>query len=147
MPYDGDPVNSQTDAVRMLIRDTSTSSPRLTDNEVDWLVANHGNTYLAAAAGCEMMAAKHSSEPGSKSVGDLSIDIGSGDPSLNWTELAAQYRAQAARSGDFSFYSGGISKSDKQTRREDTDWDAVSAALKMHDNPNVGSTDGIWRGY
>lgn len=150
MPYDGDPVNRTSDAVRMLLRDTSTSAPILTDNEVDWLLANHPSVYLAAAAGADMVAAKWADGVVSKQVGDLRIVKGSqaGDVASQYRKLGDQYRRQSARSDSFTLYSGGISKDDKQTQREDTDWDKVDVALKQDDNRYTSySTDGIWRGY
>jgi hypothetical protein len=150
MPYDGDPVNKTSDAVRMLLRDTSTSAPLLTDNEVDWLLGTHPSVYLAAAAGAEMVAAKWAAGVVTTQVGDLRITKGTGGaggPSEQYRLLATQFRLQAARSDGFTLYSGGVSKSDKQAQREDTDWDKVDVALKQDDNRYGNSTDGIWRGY
>ncbi len=150
MPYDGDPQNSDSDAVRMLLRDTSTSASILTDNEVNWLLDTHSSVYLAAAAGADMLASQYADAVVSERVGDLSLVRGSqaGDVASQYRKLGQQYRAQAARSDPFTPYSGGISRDDKQTQRDDTDWDKVDVALKQDDNRyRSESTDGIWRGY
>jgi len=149
MPYDGDPVNRTSDAVRMLLRDTSTSAPILTDNEVDWLLDTHPSVYLAAAAGADMISAKWADGVVSKQIGDLRLVKGSqaGDVASQYRKLGDSYRAQSARSDSFALYSGGISKSDKQAQLADSDWDRVDVALKQDDNRYGNSTDGIWRGY
>ena len=148
MPYGGDPANSDTDAVRALIRDTSTSAPLLTDSEVTWLVAEHPSVYFAASVGAGMIAANFSDAVIQKKVGDLSWMKGNtaGGVASEYRSLADQLHDTAVRQG-VAAYAGGISVSDKQTQREDTDWDRPDIGLKMHDNPTASETTGARLGF
>jgi len=142
MPYGGDPTNSDTDAVRALIRDTSTSAPLLTDNEVGWLVADYPSVYFAAAAGANMIAGQHGDTVTTKKVGDLSLSKGS--VAAEYRELAEDLRLQAVRRGAQP-YAGGISVADKTSQETDSDWDRTEIRLGMHDNPNVSETTSALR--
>jgi len=142
MPYGGDPQHSDTDAVRSLVHDTSTS-PVLTDNEVVWLVAQHPNVYLAAAAAAEMIAGSKSEAVVMKKIDGLSMMFGDAKGSIGgmFRELAASLRLQAVRRG-VAPYAGGISVADKASQESDSDWDRSEVSLGMHDNPG-GSTSGV----
>ena len=48
MAYGGKPATDTTDAVRLAIGDTS-SSPVLTDDEIDYYYSTYGNVLLAAS--------------------------------------------------------------------------------------------------
>ena len=142
MPYGGDPVNSNADALRSLIRDTSTAAPLLTDNEVTWLLSRHANVDFAAAAGADMLAAGWATRVTDKSVGDLRLRLGdaSGDVGQQYRTLADSIRANAIRSG-IAPAAGGISVQDKIDQRADTDRPTDQAAIGMHD------WDGPEQGY
>ena len=148
MPYGGDPQNSDTDAVRALIRDTSTSSPLLTDAEVTWLVAQHPSVYFAASVGAGMIGAGFSDAVIQKKVGDLSWMKGNtaGGVSSEYRELADSLHDTAVRRG-VAPYAGGISVADKITQETDPDWDRSEIRLKMHDNPSVSETTSARLGF
>ena len=140
MPYGGNPAGSNTDAVRMLIRDTSTS-PLLTDNEVAYLVANNANVYYAAAAGADMIAGGKSDAVVQKKVDGLSLLKGNtqGGVAALYRDLADSLRLQAVRRG-VKPYAGGISITDKDSQLSDSDWDRTEIRLGMHDNPPVSES-------
>lgn len=71
--YSGDPSTSPMDAVRFLIHDTS-SPWQFSDAEVNWAVAEAGDTYRAAAQLCWRLFQRFLETSGQeKSVGDLRI--------------------------------------------------------------------------
>jgi len=145
MPYTNDPANVTTDAIRALIRDTSTSTAvnLLTDNEVAWLEADYPNVYYAAAAGADMIASGKGDAVFQKKVGDLALSMGAPKAGIaeQYRMLAARLRMTAASRG-VKPYTGGISVSDKDTQRADTDWDQPAAAIGMNDYAN-SSTGGV----
>lgn len=131
------PGNSPRDAVRFLVGDTSTSTGRLQDAEIDWLVTTWGNTYRAAAEACRVLASRFTSQADTKRVGSLSITR-SGQQA-RWLDLAKAYEAKARQGLTFGIepYSGGISKSDKELTEADADWDRPWFKIGMHDHPGT----------
>ena len=144
MVYGGDPANSNNDAVRALLGDTSTSTALLSDSEVSWLVASHPNVYYTAAVGADMLFANNATSVTSKKVGDLSLVLGGGaGGATNYKQLGEELRLTAARMG-VKGYAGGISVSDKDTQIGDTDWDRSEIELGMHDYDTASnSTSGV----
>lgn len=99
--------------MRLLVRDTVESSPKLTDEAIKALLDQHGNSiYRSAALACELLGAGTAK---SKSVGDLSIS------GLGETYLALAKRYRLLADSAVSPYAGGIAVSDKETRVADTD--------------------------
>ena len=142
MSYGGDPVNSDTDAVRMLIRDTSTAAPRLHDNEILFVVAENPNVWFAAAAAADIIAGGESDSVVTKKVDDLTLTRGgSGGIAQEYRSLAASLRHTGAVKGGTPF-AGGISVTDKADQVGDADWDNPLISLGMHDNPAVSVSTG-----
>ncbi len=127
-----------------MLDDRTETTDSLSDETIAWLLGQHSNVWYAAAAGADIIGASFTSSVSEKQVGDLKIKTGAGDPAKQYKTLAESLRRQAAVNG-FGAYSGGISRSDKDAQREDTDWDRGSAEIGMHDNPNANSTSGVWR--
>lgn len=92
--YSGDPANSDLDAVRFLIGDTS--SFILSDSEIGFLIASEGNIYAAASQASLTMAASFGRKA-DKSVGDLSIRYS--DRREHFLELADKLGGQSATKG------------------------------------------------
>lgn len=118
--------------VRFLIRDTDSARPLLDDNEIDWLLTQEDNVYLAAAAACDALVAQKGSIK-SKSVNDLSITY---DVEF-YRGLAASYRARGF-GGQVPFV-GGISVSDKETQQQDAD--AVQPRMFRGVGDNTGASN------
>lgn len=93
--YSGDPSFSSHDAVRFLMQDTE-SPGLLQDEEIAWLLTEEGNTYSAAAEGCRALSRKFAVQPGSRSIGDVSVSYA--DLTSRYTALAKELDTRSARS-------------------------------------------------
>lgn len=71
MAYGGNPATDPADAIRLAIGDTSTS-PVLTDDEIDYYYSTYGSVLLAASQAAGDLAARYAPRV-SKSVGSRSI--------------------------------------------------------------------------
>lgn len=68
------PSNSPRDEIRFLLGDTTEMDESLSDQELDYLLAQDSDPYLAAANAAEIMAAKYLKLSATmKKVGDLAI--------------------------------------------------------------------------
>lgn len=96
--YD-DPSSSLADAVRFLIGDNvEGEDPTLSDEEIEFMLAECGNAVYSAAVECaEALAAKFARKATSKSVGDLSLSYGSRATEMR--AVADRLRATANRRG------------------------------------------------
>lgn len=132
--YSGSPASSPRDAVRFLIRDTIEATAQLSDEEIAWMLSEYGgNVYLASIGSVDFIANNYATAVQSKSVGGLSI---------SYAARAEEYRSLGAalrrRWGMYSIvqpYAGGISRSDKRTNEQDTDWDKPSFTRNMMSYP------------
>lgn len=120
MSYGGDPANSPSDAVRLLLGDTDNNDLDFTDAEIAWALATYGSAIMAAARLARGLAAKFAKQV-DKAVGDLRISLS--DRFKHFSDLADQLEDQATRGGDLkpAFFVGGTSIDDKQTREDDPD--------------------------
>lgn len=73
MPYTGSPGTVPSDEVRFLLGDTDANNPKLTDGEVNWLLATYEEPVRAAYQGAVRLLARYSGKV-SKRVGPTSID-------------------------------------------------------------------------
>lgn len=139
--YSGDPAYSDRDAVRFLLNDTSTSTGRLSDTEIEWLLSQWSNPYLAAAQGARKIAATYTTTTQSKTVGSLSKSAGGSAVATAYLDLAKALESQA-KSATFSPvapYSGGISIADKLLEQADSDATPYWFWRGMHDHPDTGN--------
>lgn len=139
MPYTGNPETVPADAVRLLIGDTSTGSPVLSDAEVSYFINTYGNVLLAASYALENIVVNTGGSISEKQVGDLRIKYESGGGSGGLWGLAKSLRARAARTSG-NPYAGGISESDRDTIESDTD--RSKPAFTVGDTDNPGTEDG-----
>lgn len=124
------PGSSAKSLVRLLIGDTSSGDQLLQDEEIEALIALEGNNYTAAALACETIAASFSRRADQK-VGQLSIRL---------SQLSDQYSARADRLRKRGrlrggVYAGGISRSDVDTVKADTDEVRGQFEVGMTDYP------------
>lgn len=133
--YGGDPAASSRDAVRFLLNDTSSASPEMQDAEVEWLVAQKPNVYRAAALGARQLASQANNSVASKTVGSLTLTYS--ERATKWLELAKALDGQANKGvgSTIAPYSGGISKSDKEVKASEDDFDKPWFYRDMWDNP------------
>ena len=124
MPYDGDPGGSIEDEVRFLIGDTDTTDELFSDDEIDYLVAEHETAIRAAYHGSLALAAKY--------AGMQDIAVGSareeyGSMAQRFTDLS---KSLAARGGDAGIntskvgppYATGLTDDDNPLQSTKVDW-------------------------
>lgn len=133
----------QRDTVRFLIGDTDPSDQQLQDSEVDGVLsgtsasgapANSLDPFGAAIAACLALSAKYTRKA-NKTSGDLSIQ--SGSIAKAYQALIPQIRAQSMRYAPPTPYSGGQSKADMETDREDDDLVQHAFRVGQDDNPDT----------
>lgn len=132
--YSGNPTDSDTDLVRFLIQDIS-ATPDLTTAEVNYLIIEEGTGYPAATEACRILARRYAKQPGSKSIGDISISYA--DLTKRYTELAITLAARSTRSTAPVPYLGGLSASEKRTNESNTDRERVFASDEQWANRQV----------
>ena len=135
--YSGDPSSTPRDAVRFLLRDTSTANAEFQDAEIEWLVEEQPNVYRAAANGARAKAAEASDSLASKTVGSLTLTYS--ERATRWLDIAKALDAQASKGLGSAIqpFSGGISKSDKELTSEEDDFDKPYFYRGMMDNPGT----------
>jgi len=114
--YTGDPNGSELDQVRFEIGDTDSTDQLLQDEEIGFVVLQESNLKYSAAECCVRIAAKFARQA-QKSVGPLSISAN--QKYDQYIRLGAVLRAQGGTPP--MPFAGGISVSDVNTRRADTD--------------------------
>lgn len=102
--------------VRFLTGDTNTLDALLQDDEIDYLLTAYITVRRAAVEACRSIAAKLSRE----------ADLRIGDLSISKSQKAASYRLlavtlQTSSNAILSGHAGGISISDEEDAKEDTD--------------------------
>jgi len=140
LPYSGS--TSNTDRLRLLVGDTSTSSAGelLSTGEATFFISQFGSVRAAAPHAANAIAAYFATKAADKSVGDLSIA---------YSRRAAEYRETAKRLERLSVvtaipYAGGISRSDKDALEEDTDRVEPAFSIGMHDVVAPYSTRNVY---
>lgn len=148
MAYGGLPGTDNSDAVRLLVGDisTSTSATYLDDADYDFFIAQTGNIYVAAQLAANSLAAlftgSASSATGSgyveKTVGDLRLR------KADATQMAQSYRLLAAKFGRMAASkivpsAGGITISGKRTAEADSDRVSPYFQRGLLDNPEATS--------
>lgn len=116
MPYSGDPSTSPNDELRFILGDTDPNNPLFTDEEIQYMLDTAGSVYGAALLGCNSLIARYAGEV-SRTIGSLSVSAS--DKMKHYITLRDTIKSGAARAA--LPYAGGISKSDKLAREEDTD--------------------------
>lgn len=115
--------------VRMRVADTSSSSNRLEDEEIEALLDQYGNKWLAAAAAAEQIGATYSLRT-DKTIGKLSIK--QGDIAQRYHDLADRLRFESKLQA--KPFAGGISRSQKDSETQDSDRDATQFEVEQFDN-------------
>lgn len=142
--YDDDPDSDGTaaqkrDAVRLLIQDTKTAAGAdggklVTDAQIAYFIAEEMNVYTAAAAACDSLVAR-AGGVSSRRVGDVSVSYDVGF----YKELGSRLRKRGETY--IGAYAGGISVSDKETDRVDTDVVQPSFAIDDFEYEGAGKVE------
>lgn len=132
MAYGDHPSTSHSDAIRLLVGDISTAAAGtfLSDNAYTYFYQQGGSVFLGAVLACNALAALNGGRAISKTVGDLSYTKAD---AKYYQTLATEYRLQASL-GTVP-YAGGISRSDKQAVRQNTDRVAPAFGVGEFDDP------------
>lgn len=134
--YSGDPASSDLDQVRFLIGDTDTDDQLVNNEEVDWSLSQF-SVYIAAAELCDAIAAKFARKV-DKSVGDLKISFSK--QGEQYSKKAKQLRSRGSFAG-ITPYAGGISVSDKESTRENSDRVSPTFRKGMTDFDSISNPD------
>jgi len=126
--YSGDPSDSEKNAVRFLLQDTNESRPLVQDEEIDWLITQNANLYLAAAALCDVLVAKTGAMR-SKTIGEFRISYSSDFYKMLGASLRARGLTHQLP------YAGGISIADKLNQQNSSDWVDPAVSRGLGDNP------------
>ena len=130
--YTADPLNNSVDELRLLIGDTNSSDPQLQDEEIGYFLAKYASVNQATIAAVTNLIAKYS-RLSDETTAELSI---------KWSQKAQAYRrlkddlsdpVNAASSAPVSF-GGGISNTDIDTRRSNSDRFDETFKVGMHKN-------------
>jgi hypothetical protein len=134
--YSGDPADSDLDAIRFYVQDTDSADWFLTDEEIEFLIAQwtpvYGNNLMVAAMAAEAIAAKFAREVSYSADG---VSIGVQELQQKFDALAMslrdQYKQYDVGSGPNA---GGVLYSDT----EDPTIKPTLFSVGMNDNPRAG---------
>lgn len=121
MPYSGNPGASQDDEVRFLVGDTDTAVPRLSDDEVTYLLATYTTPIRAAYQAALALAAKYGAKA-NKTVGPTSIQYQG--IAQEYRELAASLAARGGAQGSIPVPSAPLAGGIDDPLWSDVDWEA-----------------------
>lgn len=132
--YTDNPVNVPRDEVRLLIQDTDSSDPLISDREIAYFIAKAGEGIGAAYLAALSISAK---------FGRLA-DERTGQVEVKWSQrsrayasLAADLKKQMTLLSCPMPYAGGISSADIARNRADTDRSQEAFSLGMTDSTGV----------
>lgn len=135
--YSGDPSGSPGDEVRFLIQDTDRTDPQVSDEEIAYVISQHGNASTCAVVICNVLATRFAQRSvDSKSVGDLQIQYA--DQSAMYRALATHIEATAGTTSTVHPLPlmTGRTFSQKQAGRMDTDRVDTHIHVGEDDNPS-----------
>lgn len=112
--------------VRLLAQENQTTSQRVQDEEIDFLVGEEDNLYLAAARVAELVSGR-TGPISAKSVGGLSVSYGA----QHYTELAASLRRRGMTHQTVEI--GGLSVGDHTSVESDSDRRGPAFTRTLHD--------------
>jgi hypothetical protein len=125
----------QRNIVRLLAQENQETNQRVQDEEIDFLISEEANLYLAAARVADLVAGR-AGPISSKSVGGLSVSYGA----QHYTELAASLRTRGLSHQTLEV--GGTSRDDHIAVEADTDRPAPAFTRTRHDyDSHVDPTD------
>ena len=114
--YGNDPENSPLDKVRFLVGDTDCATAFLSDQEIDYLIAEEGGADFAAPCAANAIAAKVARRVTQSAAG---VSQNLSDLFDHFNRLAKKLLAKANAST--TIYAGGLSVDEKVLDREDQD--------------------------
>lgn len=134
MPYGDDPENDPADELRLLIGDTDVADELLTDNEVDFFLADGGSAIWGAIRAASAIAAKFARKVNS-SAGSVSKALG--DLMQHYLDLARRLEQRAEEVSGQPVFTA-LTRTDKRQDRLDTDLVQPQFFIGQDDNPRKG---------
>lgn len=134
--YEGDPSQSDTQAVRYLSGDTDRELAEIDDKEIAFALSKFSDTRLAAAMCVDALADKYARRADIK-VGEVSKSMSAISDRLR--QRAKDLRTEAGKSA-MPFF-GGVSEADKQATDANSDNVPPSFRKKMFDSPLANNFD------
>ena len=131
-----DPNDTDRDQVRFLVGDTDSSDQLVTDEEIAWSLTN-GGVYAAAAQIANAIASKFARKV-TFAEGDLKVQLS--DRVKHYSSLSKDLKRQSA-TRSVTPYAGGISVSDKESVKEDTDRVKPRFSRGQFNNPSEDEED------
>lgn len=92
--FSNDPASNQRDRVRLLCGDFIEEEPLISDETLDWLIAEWENEYQASAEACGIIASRFLREA-DITVGDLSVKLSERARAFQDRALALKKQAQS----------------------------------------------------
>lgn len=132
--YSGDPTSSTKDEVRFLIGDTNSRDPQILDAEIAYLIGTEGSALDAAIAACIAIDARYSREV------DATDEDAQGTKTKRGREVLAKHYRDLAddlrrrRTKPVAAYAGGLSVSEKESARAQTDDTQPAFTRDLHKN-------------
>ncbi|HLT92462.1 MAG TPA: hypothetical protein VKZ85_16125 [Woeseiaceae bacterium] len=138
--YSGDPGLSAKDEVRFLVGDTDPGEQLVTDEEIEYALAEEGSARAAAVVVCESIHASLAKEV-DKAAGAVRVSLS--QKAEHYADLCERLRRRLAIASGAGAYAGGISRADKQAQRSNPDRVQPAFRRGMHDNHGALGTDGL----
>jgi len=134
-------------SVRLLIGDTNTNDQQLQDEEIQFALSqNNDNIYFSAAWSSRVIANKYSRQVDIDLDGQLSAKYS--DLARNYLKLAESLEYQGKKSGaKVGVAAGGISRSEMESVRTNTDRVNPSFRRDQFDNPPDDSSKYYYDSY
>lgn len=133
---------TEKDQVRFHIRDTDTADQLVQDEEINYLLTEHGSVYKAAAAACRNVAL-HFTRKVSLISKESGIKDDMKEKADRYSEMADKFDEQDGRSG-LTVFAGGISAADKEARAADGDTTRPAFRKDLHQTPASGDLLGAF---
>lgn len=136
--YNDSDLSTELNQVRRLIGDVNSTGVLFSDEEIGFYIDQEANIYGAASVACESLQAKFAGGV-SKTVGKLSIELQ--QRVTHYKDLAETYKAKSKMKGGIQLFAGGLSISQKEAERSNTDRVDPSFRRDFMDLPGTGLGD------
>ena len=135
--YSGDPSDSTRDAVRFMVGDTDVNDQLLSDEEIDYLVVEHGTINRISSEAARGIAAKFARLM-TRSIGGLSADFSA--KYRQYLELADNLMARE-ETYPVAPFSSGWRRDQKRAVEDELDRESTFSRKGIHDNDRVYPAD------
>lgn len=133
-------LSTDLDRLRFLIGDTDATDQQLQDEALTFLLTEEGGLYPAAAAACRSLVAHYARRV---DVSNAGASLAASQRVEHYTRLSLQYARRSAGGPAGRIGTpvvGGVSASEVQAAREDSDLVQPSMRHDMHETPGTDET-------